>query len=209
MSLRADLKSLAQRIPEGARILDVGCGDGALMAWLEANKACDARGIELSRDGVNECLEKGLSVVQGDADMDLDNYPSDAFDVAVLSKTVQATRSPSAVLNNLLRIAPRAIVSFPNFGYWRVRLHLLLNGRMPVTETLPVSWHETPNIHLCTVHDFASLVDELGLSIAEVFEPGKDRPGAGPTLSWFNVRAREAVFDLKRRAGVVTSPNRG
>ncbi|MEM9878112.1 MAG: methionine biosynthesis protein MetW [Pseudomonadota bacterium] len=198
MTLRADLQSIADRVPDGARVLDVGCGDGALMAWLEAHKDCDARGIELSRDGVNTCLEKGLSVVQGDADTDLKNYPSDGFDIAVLSKTVQATRSPSQVIENLLRIAPRAIISFPNFGHWRVRLSLLFNGRMPVNDTLPVTWHETPNIHLCTATDFARLAQDLGITVSEVFEPIKDVPGAQHALWWFNIRARDAVFDLKR-----------
>jgi len=198
MTLRADLTAIAARVPDGARVLDVGCGDGALMAWLETHKGCDARGIELSHEGVNKCLEKGLSVVQGDADTDLKNYPSDGFDIAVLSKTVQATRSPSQVVENLLRIAPRAIISFPNFGHWRVRLALLTKGRMPVNETLPVSWHETPNIHLCTAIDFAQLAQDLGLTVAEMFEPSKDLPGAKTPLWWFNLRARDAVFDLSR-----------
>ncbi|MEM7569070.1 MAG: methionine biosynthesis protein MetW [Pseudomonadota bacterium] len=198
MTLRDDLASIAERVPEGARVLDVGCGDGTLMAWLEANKGCDARGIELSREGVNQCLDKGLSVVQGDADTDLASYPTDGFDVAILSKTLQATRAPATVVRNLVRIAPRAMVSFPNFGYWRVRLKLLLTGRMPVTDTLPVSWHETPNIHLCTVKDFASLAETLDVDVAEVFTPGGEGQSGPGALRRFNLLAEEALFDLRR-----------
>lgn len=198
MSLRPDLQSIAERVPAGARVLDVGCGDGTLMAWLETQKGCDARGIELSRDGVNQCLEKGLSVVQGDADTDLASYPSDGFDVAILSKTLQATRAPADVVRNLVRIAPRAIVSFPNFGYWRVRLKLFFTGRMPVTDTLPVSWHETPNIHLCTIKDFASLAQSLDVAVAEVFTPGGHGESGPAALRRANLLAEEALFDLRR-----------
>lgn len=195
-SLRPDLARIANNITPGSRVLDVGCGDGDLLGYLEAEKDCDARGIELSRAGVNRCLAKGLSVVQGDADDDLDAYPTDGFDVAVLSQTVQATRAPAKVVNNLLRLAPTAIVSFPNFGYWRVRLSLLLNGRMPVTQTLPISWHETPNIHLCTVTDFASMTAEIGARIVSIHsEAGSAAPA---DLRRVNLLASNAMFVLAR-----------
>lgn len=197
LSLRPDLARIASNIAPRSRVLDVGCGDGDLLDYLERDKDCDARGIELSREGVNDCLAKGLSVVQGDADDDLDDYPTDGFDIAVLSQTVQATRAPAKVVQNLLRIAPRAIVSFPNFGYWRVRLSLLLQGRMPVTTTLPIAWHETPNIHLCTVKDFAEMAEDIGADIVSVHsETGKTATGP---LTRMNLLASNAMFVLARR----------
>ena len=146
----------------GARVLDVGCGDGALLQLLAQKKGVDGRGVELSQRGVNECVAKGLSVIQGDADTDLSDYPDDGFDYVILSQTLQATRRPRAALANMLRIGRRAIISFPNFGYWRVRAQLAFGGRMPVTGRLDYHWHDTPNIHLCTIRDFVEIVDELG-----------------------------------------------
>ncbi len=158
-SARADHLLIAEMVSPGARVLDVGCGDGELLQLLAESKSVDARGMELSRERVNACVTRGLSVIQGDADRDLDDYPNQAFDFAVLSLTIQATRYPRTVLNNLLRIGRRAIVSFPNFGHWRVRSQLLLTGRMPVTENLPEAWYASPNAHLCTIKDFVDLVD--------------------------------------------------
>ncbi|MCI0430783.1 MAG: methionine biosynthesis protein MetW [Rhodospirillales bacterium] len=163
--LRSDLALIAEMIPSGARVLDVGCGDGALLEYLVYERGVDGRGMELSQAGVNACVARGLSVIQGDADTDLKDYPSDAFDVAVLSQTLQATRDPRGVLAELVRIGRRAIVSFPNFGHWRVRWHLLFNGRMPTTPSLPAQWYDTANIHLCTIRDFEDLTAELGIRI--------------------------------------------
>jgi methionine biosynthesis protein MetW len=163
--LRRDLALIAEMIPPGARVLDIGCGDGALLEYLVHELGADGRGIELSQAGVNACVGRGLSVIQGDADTDLKDYPSDAFDVAVLSQTLQATRAPRKVLGELVRIGRRAIVSFPNFGHWRVRWRLFYGGRMPTTPSLPAGWYDTPNIHLCTILDFEDLAAELGLSI--------------------------------------------
>ena len=150
MTLRPDLALIAEHVPPGSRVLDVGCGDGALMAELAA-KRCDARGLELDGANVADCVAKGLSVVQGDADADLGFYPDASFDVAILSQTLQTTRRPDRVVEQLLRVAPRAFISFPNFAHWRVRASLLWGGRMPVTRLLPLGWYETPNIH--HVHD--------------------------------------------------------
>jgi methionine biosynthesis protein MetW len=194
--LRPDLARIAANIAPRSRVLDVGCGDGDLLGFLESEKGCDARGIELSRDGVNRCLAKGLSVVQGDADDDLGDYPTNGFDVAVLSQTVQATRAPAQVVKNLLRIAPLAMVSFPNFGHWRVRLSLLFNGRMPVTQTLPVSWHETPNIHLCTVKDFAAMTQEIGAQIKSIHSENGNANAAH--LRRVNLLSSNAMFVLER-----------
>ncbi len=180
--LRPDLAIIAEMIPSEARVLDVGCGDGALLEYLMHELKVDGRGMELSQAGVNACVARGLSVIQGDADTDLKDYPSDAFDVAVLSQTLQATRDPRGVLAELVRIGRRAIVSFPNFGHWRVRWCLLFNGRMPTTPALPAHWYDTPNIHLCTIRDFADLAAELGIRIerALVLDPH----GTAKSLGW-------------------------
>jgi methionine biosynthesis protein MetW len=163
--LRRDLRLIADMIAPGARVLDIGCGDGALLAYLTRRKGVDGRGMELSQSGVNACVGHGLSVIQGDADRDLEAYPSGAFDVVVLSQTLQATRNPRRVVKTLVRIGRRAIVSFPNFGFWRIRLNLLTAGRMPVSPLLPYPWYETPNIHLCTIRDFVAMCDELSIGV--------------------------------------------
>src|SRR5262249_17164216 len=158
---RVDLVLVAAMVEHGLRVLDVGCGDGELLRLLAESREVDGRGIELSREGVNECVAKGLAVIQGDADTDLADYPDDAFDYVILSQTLQATRQPRAVLENLLRIGRRAIVSFPNFGFWKMRLQLLVGGHMPRTENLPATWYDTPNIHFFTIKDFVQLCDEI------------------------------------------------
>lgn len=198
---RVDLLLVADMIEKGARVLDVGCGDGALLKTLIENRGVDARGIELSQAGVNSCVAQGLSVIQGDADTDLAAYPDDSFDYAVLSQTLQATRNPRVVLEHLLRIGRRAIVSFPNFGHWRVRTSLLFGGRMPVTENLTYAWYETPNIHFCTIRDFVDLCDAVGARI----EDGVALNGAGDKvglkLPWavWNLFGEQAIFVLSRK----------
>src|SRR5918911_2718843 len=162
---RVDLVMVADMVARGARVLDVGCGDGELLQILSERRDVDGRGIELSREGVNECVARGLAVIQGDADTDLVDYPDDAFDYVILSQTLQATRQPKVVLENMLRIGRRAIVSFPNFGHWRIRLQLLLNGAMPVTDNLPDSWYDSPNIHFCTIKDFRDLCLVAGVKV--------------------------------------------
>ncbi len=195
MSLRPDLAAIADAVPAGARVLDIGCGDGALLAYLRDTKGVDARGIDVSAANVASAVARGLSVVQGDADADLADYPPHAFDMVILSDTLQAMPRPAAVLGELVRIGKRAVVSFPNFGHWRVRASLALGGRMPVTKSLPVSWHETPNIHFCTVDDFRALAAELGLRVeSATFLSGGSRRGAGLA----NLMAERAVFVLAR-----------
>src|SRR6187200_3484347 len=154
---RVDLALVADMVPPGSKVLDIGAGDGELLRILGEQRGVDGRGIELSREGVNECVAKGLAVIQGDADTDLGDYPDDAFDYVILSQTLQATRQPRVVLEHMLRIGRRAIVSFPNFGHWRIRYEVALRGRMPVTDNLPHAWYETPNIHFCTIRDFVGL----------------------------------------------------
>jgi methionine biosynthesis protein MetW len=166
-NIRVDLQLIAEMVAPGSRVLDVGCGDGALLDWLVHNKSVDGRGIEWSQAGVNASVRQGLSVIQGDAETDLRDYPSDAFDYVILSQTLQATFDPKEVLSQVVRIGHRAIVSFPNFGVWHVRFGLMLRGRIPVTDSLDSAWYESPNIHLCTISDFVELCDDLGIVIEQ------------------------------------------
>jgi methionine biosynthesis protein MetW len=197
--LRRDLRLIAEMIEPESRVLDIGCGDGALLAYLARNKSVDGRGIELSQSGVNSCVGHGLSVIQGDADRDLEAYPTGAFDVVVLSQTLQATHRPRKVVEELVRIGRRAIVSFPNFGFWRIRLSLLITGRMPVSQCLAYPWYETPNIHLCTIHDFIGLCDELGVRVERSVT--LDRHGQpyslNPRGGLANLLAEQGIFVLR------------
>ncbi|HWU04307.1 MAG TPA: methionine biosynthesis protein MetW [Novosphingobium sp.] len=194
--LRPDLALIAANVRSGARVLDVGCGDGTLMAALRDERGCDARGLELDSHNVAECVAKGLSAIQGDADTDLSLYPADSFDYAILSQTLQTTKRPDKVMEELLRIGRRAFVSFPNFAHWRVRLSLMLGGRMPVTRLLPVAWYETPNIHHLTIADFQDFVRERGIKVEGAwFLNGGQLTGA----SLANLRAEHAVFLLSRQ----------
>ncbi len=194
-ALRPDLAIIAAEVPGTARILDVGCGDGDLMAALVA-KGCDARGLEIDPGNVAAAVARGLSVVQGDAETDLRDYPDRAFDVAILSQTLQTTMRPDLVIDQLLRIAACAFVSFPNFAHWQVRLSLMLGGRMPVTRLLPVAWYETPNIHHVTVDDFRALVAARGIAVEQAWFLSGDRQRGAMGA---NLRAEHAVFRIARQ----------
>jgi methionine biosynthesis protein MetW len=200
--LRPELLHIAEMVAPSSRVLDVGCGDGLLLEHLARSKGVDARGIELSQAGVNASVARGLSVIQGDADTDLAEYPSRAFDYVILSQTIQATRQPKVVLEHLLRIGRFVIVSIPNFGFWKVRLKLALTGRMPITGMLAHPWYETPNIHLCTIADFVALLGVLDARIETAL--AVDEGGDVRTLSKpgyvDNLTAAGAIFLLTRTA---------
>ncbi len=197
---RVDFLLIAEMVSEKARVLDVGCGDGELLDLLLSRRGADGRGMEISRAGVNRCVARGLPVIQGDADKDLADYPTDAFDFVILSQTLQATRYPRRVLEQMLRVGRRAIVSFPNFGHWRVRTSLFFGGRMPVTENLPDTWYNTSNIHFCTLRDFTDLCGEMGVIIekAVALNTYGQRMKLGSAMM-ANLLGQQAVFLLKRQ----------
>ena len=194
--LRPDLAIIANNVASGTRVLDIGCGDGALMAELRDRKGADARGLEIDPANVSLAVGRGLSVIQGDTDEDLAHYPDGAFDYAILSQTLQTTRAPDRVLEELLRIGRHAFVSFPNFAYWRVRWALMWGGRMPVTPALPVSWYETENIHQLTIDDFRALVAERGITVENAWFLSGNARRISPAGA--NLRAEHAVFLMRR-----------
>ena len=197
---RVDLLLIAEMVAPGARVLDIGCGDGTLLHLLQTKRGVDGRGIELSQAGVNSCVAQGLAVIQGDADTDLVHYPDLAFDYAILSQTLQATYSPHDVLKQLLRIGRRAIISFPNFGHWKVRAKLLFGGKMPKTDNLPDRWYDTPNIHLCTIKDFLDLSRDVGAKIERAVAVNAYGRKLGVSMPLFmqNLFGEQAVFLLSK-----------
>ncbi len=197
---RVDHLLIAEMVERGARVIDIGCGQGELLSLLEMERDVDGRGIELSQSNVNLCVARGLSVIQGDADRDLVHYPDQSFDYAILSQTLQATHHPRDVLEQLLRIGRHAIVSFPNFGHWRIRLQFLIHGRMPVTPSLPEPWHETQNIHHCTIKDFLELCEAVNAKVERsvALNAYGQRMGIRLPLVWHNLIGEQAVFLLTR-----------
>ena len=163
--MKNEFQVIAELIEKDKKVLDVGCGDGILMEFLKNNKKTNIRGLEISKSKVQECIAKGLTVIEGNAEKDLKQFPDKSFDYVVLSQTLQAFLDPELVINELLRVGKKAIVTIPNFGYWRIRLHLLLKGTMPITKTLPDEWYNTPNIHMCSIKDFFHFVKSRDIKI--------------------------------------------
>ena len=199
--MRPDLDVIAGFVPQGSRVLDLGCGDGSLLEHLIRQRGCEGHGVEISGVRFLACVARGVPVLQGDIDLGLPDFEDDSFDAVVLSQTLQATRRPRFVLREMMRVGRLGIVSFPNFGHWRLRADLLLRGRMPRSGTLPHSWHETPNIHLCTTRDFEDLAREERLRVLGRVALDGDGSGASPRAARRpNLLATGALYLLERPA---------
>ena len=196
ITLRKDLDLIANLVEDNSKVIDIGCGNGELLNFLSKNKNSKIQGLEINQKKVNKCVSKGLSVIQGDADKDLGLYPEKSFDYVILSQTIQATLEPEKILTELTRIGKRVIVSIPNFGFWKVRLDLLVKGKMPITSKLNSTWFETENIHLCTISDFIDLCDQLNLKIKQTvtITSNKQKMFFGKPNKLANIFAEEAIF---------------
>ena len=196
ITLRKDLDLIANLVENNSKVIDIGCGNGELLNYLSKNKNSKIQGLEINQKKVNKCVSKGLSVIQGDADKDLGLYPEKSFDYVILSQTIQATLEPEKILTELTRIGKRVIVSIPNFGFWKVRLDLLVKGKMPITSKLNSTWFETENIHLCTISDFTDLCDQLNLKIKQTvtIASNKQKMFFGKPNKLANIFAEEAIF---------------
>ncbi len=195
-NLRKDLNLIANLIEDNSKIIDIGCGDGELLDFLNKNKNAKIQGLEIDQKKVNKCVAKGLSVIQGDADKDLSLYPEKSFEYVILSQTIQATLEPKKILYELTRIGEKVIVSIPNFGFWKVRLDLLFKGKMPITRKLNSTWFDTDNIHLCTILDFLELCDQLNLTVKQTvtIASKKQKKFSGKPSIKENIFAEEAIF---------------
>ena len=173
--MKKEFKIISELIENNTRVLDVGCGDGTLMKFLKDNKNVDTRGLEISKNNVQSCISKGLSIIEGNAEKDLHQFSNLSFDYVVLSQTLQAFYNPEKVIDDLLRVANKAIVTIPNFGYWKIRIHLLFKGTMPVTENLPNEWYNTPNLHMCSIKDFFNFCDEKKIELYKSIALNKEK----------------------------------
>jgi methionine biosynthesis protein MetW len=200
-TLRPDLQTIAEFVIEGSRVLDIGCGEGELLAWLRTHKKVDGRGIEIEQERVHRAITMGIPVIQGNVDTDLPDYPTGAYDFAILSMTLQAMNNPKHVLGELTRIGKQAIVSVPNFGHWKNRLYLAIFGKMPVTATLAYEWYDTPNIHFCTIADFVILCERMGITIEKrvVVDASGQRSRFYGRGWWANLFGQQGVFLLRTR----------
>ena len=198
--MKQEFKIIAELIETNTRVLDVGCGDGTLMEFLKNNKKIDIRGIEILKNNVQQCIGKGLTVIEGDAEKDLSQFPDGSFDFVILSQTLQAFLNPEKVISELLRVGKKAIVTIPNFGYWKVRLHLLIKGTMPVTRTLPDEWYNTPNLHMCTIKDFFNFCENKKINLYKsiAFQNLKSSKITDKNLTLKNLTAVLGIFLIEK-----------
>jgi methionine biosynthesis protein MetW len=198
--MKNEFQVIAELIEKNKKVLDVGCGDGTLMEFLKNNKNINIRGLEISKNKVQECIAKGLTVIEGNAERDLKQFPDKSFDYVVLSQTLQAFLDPELVLKELLRVGKQAIVTIPNFGYWKIRLHLLLKGTMPITKTLPDEWYNTPNIHMCSIKDFFNFVKSRDIKIFKSLAINNKNASiiSGSNLTIKNLFANLGIFLIEK-----------
>ncbi len=196
--MRFDLTLIQSWVERGARVLDLGCGDGTLLAALRDNRNSDGLGVEIDADDITSCIARGISVIEQDLNDDLGNFQDGSFDVVVMTLALQALRYPHRVLDEMLRIGKSGIVTFPNFGHWRARLYLISRGRMPVSKFLPYTWYDTPNIHFCTVKDFEALCVERGIAILDHAMIGGGNSQGWLARLWPNLFAVTAVYHISR-----------
>tara|TARA_E500000331_G_C17182856_1_gene681309 strand:+ start:422 stop:1018 length:597 start_codon:yes stop_codon:yes gene_type:complete len=197
--MKKEFQIISELIENNTRVLDVGCGDGTLMKYLKDEKKVDTRGLEISKNNVQSCISKGLSIIEGNAEKDLHQFPNLSFDYVVLSQTLQAFLNPEKVIDDLLRVANKAIVTIPNFGYWKIRLHLLLKGTMPVTKNLPDEWYNTPNLHMCTIKDFFNFCSKKNIEIYKSIALNGEKTSTiqKTNLSIKNVNSEVGIFLIK------------
>ena len=200
LKMKKEFKVIADLLPNNTRVLDIGCGDGSLMHLLRIEKNIEVRGLELNQDNVKECIYKGLPVIQGNAETELHQFPDKSFDYVVLSQTLQAFYEPEKVLKNLLRIGKSVVISIPNFGYWKVRTKLLLFGKMPVTKTLPNTWYNTPNLHMCTLRDFFNFCSKREIKIFKSLALKNDKTLnlSSKNLAWRNLESQLGIFLIEK-----------
>ena len=198
--MKQEFKIISNLINKNTRVLDVGCGDGTLMEYLKDSRKIDIRGIEISKNNVQKCLSKGLTVIEGDAEKDLLQFPDSSFDFVILSQTLQAFLTPEIVIKELLRVGKKAVVTIPNFGFWKVRLHLLLKGTMPITKNLPDEWYNTPNLHMCTLKDFYNFCENRNIKLDQSIALKNDKISTinKLNLNIKNLSAELGIFLIER-----------
>ena len=198
--MKKEFKIIAEIIKKNTRVLDVGCGDGTLMKFLKENKNVDTRGFEISKTKVQNCIGKGLSVIEGDAEEDLKQFPNTSFDYVILSQTLQAFYNPEKVIDDLLRVSKKAIVTIPNFGFWKIRLHLLLKGTMPITKNLPDEWYNTPNLHMCTIKDFFNFCSKKNIKLNQSIALNNEKTSSinSGNLNLKNLSSELGIFLIEK-----------
>ena len=198
--MKQEFKIISDFIEKNTRVLDVGCGDGTLMEYLKTNKKIDIRGIEISKKNSQKCVSKGLTVIEGDAEKDLTQFPDSSFDFVILSQTLQAFLNPEIVIQELLRVGKKAIVTVPNFGFWKVRLHLLIKGTMPITKNLPDEWYNTPNLHMCTIKDFYNFCHDREIKLDKALALHNEKISSinETNLNIKNLSAELGIFLIER-----------